>query len=387
MTNLILILIIFLQSFLIIHPMLKRKFFHNNEKMINKNQTITINRDLVLKSSIKMVKSKKIVMSFNDEESLYVVLSGVKNKILFKNPNKNYAYFNFPLAFLLNGLIDYYISFQDGAVLIEVQKKCETLVDQTGRLKFNIDKLDQAYFGLVFLKLYKITENFSYLLAAEQIFNDIQKFKSKTGLYNYRKDLEVFFIDSVGLVCPFLVEYAKFTDDKSIMDEAEIQVKFALENCIENDLGFTFHAVDLRNNQKLGSVNWSRGMGWFLLGLSSIAKEGNNIRFLDILKQYKDLLNKFKEKHGFWAQFLGHNDDSSIDSSATLMFTYAFKSCNAILEDHISVQDLCEKCLDQHGNVLYSSGDTIYMNKYSKVKGQSELSQGLMLSILAGVLE
>lgn len=40
-------------------------------------------------------------------------------------------------------------------------------------------------------------------------------------------------------------------------------------------------------------------------------------------------------------------------------------------------------CLTQHIRVPVNTGDTIYINKYSRVKSVSELGQGILLSIIA----
>jgi hypothetical protein len=126
-------------------------------------------------------------------------------------------------------------------------------------------------------------------------------------------------------------------------------------------------------------------MGWFLLGLSSVAFRSKDPSFYAALKRSAEVINSLREAHGHWPQFLGHTNDTTIDSSGTLMFMYTFQKCKLWSIDSSELIELAAQCVDRHGWVMESSGDTIYINKYSRVKGRSELSQGLMLSVIAGM--
>lgn len=340
-------------------------------------------KQLVLHQAYTMLSSKRVQMSFNDDYSLYALLANLKNRLLGKNSHHIYTYFNFPLAFLLLGLLDQYEDNLDISILQRIEIKLKDLITIDGKLKFKVDKVDQATFGLVFLRLYKLTKKEVYLQASHLIYEYIKLFKKDDGLYRYRKELDVFFIDTIGLVCPFLVHYADITGDESIRVDAEYQVQFALKHCAEPNHGLVFHAFDLMYKQPLGSINWSRGMGWLLLGLSSVAQKSRNTEFMTAMNHYLNVLAELKENHGFWAQFLGHTDDRQIDASGSLMFLYAFRNCEILSIDNALIQSLAAECIDKDGRVMMVSGDTIYINKYSKVKGASELGQGLMLSILA----
>lgn len=347
-----------------------------------KVQEINVIKNKVLQQAYKMLLSKSIQMSFNDDKSLYTLLATWKNRLLGKKSHHVYTYFNFPLAFLLLGLLDQYESANKKEALDKVERKVTDLVTNEGQLKFKVDKVDQATLGLVFLRLYQITKKKHYLEASKIIYKYISLFKKEDGLYRYRKELDVFFIDTVGLLCPFLILYADITSNENIKIDAERQVQFALEYCTESRQGLAFHAYDLIHNQPLGSVNWARGMGWLLLGLSSVAINSSNKKFMDSMVDYLKILNNLKEDYGFWAQFLGHTNDKTIDSSGSLIFLYSFSKCGLINIDESLIKSLANLCIDLDGKVQMVTGDTIYINKYSRVKGISELGQGLMLSIL-----
>lgn len=342
----------------------------------------------IVKASLKMLKNERTVMSFNDEDSLYIKLARLKAWLRRDNKHKNYAYFNFPLAFLFLGVLDTYERSGETTLLNKIVDKCENFVSKDGELLFNFDKVDQATFGLVFLRLYTITKAQKYLIAANKIYAHVLSFVGDDGILRYRKGVNVAFIDTIGLVCPFLVMYSEVADNEQAFILAEKQVKNVMDRGLESNGILPFHAIDLTLDMPIGSVNWGRGIGWWVLGLAPLAAksckdEPNN--YLITLQKLIKFLDAARLDKEYWSQFIGHTNDNTIDSSATLMFLFA--SQQAGIKDIKSQEllNIIKYCVDSSGIVLNSSGDTMYINKYSRAKGASELTQGLMLSLLSKV--
>jgi rhamnogalacturonyl hydrolase YesR len=340
------------------------------------------------KTSLRMLKNKRAIMSFNDEDSLYVKLARVKAWLKRDNRHKNYAYFNFPLAFLLLGLLDRYESSGDTKLLEDIEQKCTELVSSSGQLIFTFDKVDQAMFGLVFLRLYTIARAKKYLTASNEIYKNVLSYVGDDDIVRYRKGVDVAFIDTIGLVCPFLIMYADITDCKFARVLAEKQVNHVLDTGLDKDGILPFHAVDLNLNAPLGSINWGRGIGWWVLGLAPLAAKSDKDhpnKYFTALQKILAFLERARLDNEYWPQFIGHTNDNTIDSSATLMFLLATQQAGI---RHIESQELLSvigRCVDSSGKVINASGDTIYINKYSRVKGASELAQGLMLSLISEV--
>ena len=383
MATILLLSIVVLQAALIAYPLIRRRFLSHVD-VVHVADVQHLKR-MIGWAANKMLYSGRIKMSFSDDDSLYALLSRVKNRILCKHSGYEYAYFNFPGAFLMLGAIDTYNKTRDIELWGGIQKMCGNLLDASGTLKFDFNKIDQAVFGLVFVRLYQIMGEEHYLGGAHQIYDQMQQFKSDDGLYRYRDGVDVFFVDTVGLVCPFLVEYSKVAGVTPAMADAVRQVEFALSCCIEPQRGLAYHAFDLKRRQPLGSVNWARGMGWLLLGLSAVDSASRHERIRVALNRSAAVLEELREEHGYWPQFVGHTNDRGIDSSATLMFLYAFQRSGIWTIDSGEIAKLASQCVDRRGQIVRSSGDTIYINRYSRVKGPSELSQGLMMSVIAGM--
>ncbi len=340
------------------------------------------------KTSLRMLKNKRAIMSFNDEDSLYVKLARVKAWLKRDNRHKNYAYFNFPLAFLLLGLLDRYESSGDTKLLEDIEQKCTELVSSSGQLIFTFDKVDQAMFGLVFLRLYTIAQAKKYLTASNEIYKNVLSYVGDDDIVRYRKGVDVAFIDTIGLVCPFLIMYADITDCKSARVLAEKQVNHVLDTGLDKDGILPFHAVDLNLNAPLGSINWGRGIGWWVLGLAPLAAKSDKDhpnKYFTALQKILAFLERARLDNEYWPQFIGHTNDNTIDSSATLMFLLATQQAGIRDIESQELLSVIGRCVDSSGKVINASGDTIYINKYSRVKGASELAQGLMLSLISEV--
>lgn len=383
MISLLFIVIIFFLLSLLIYPLAKRKF-EKDFRMLDPKDIKSL-RSSVFAAANDMLSSRRVLMSFNDDESLYALLAILKDRLFGDKHHNDYSYFNFPIAYLMLGILDHYDATKNEKVLRSVVQKCDNLLDEAGFLKFSINKIDQATFGLVFLKLYELKKEVRYLTGAKQVYEELQAFKRDDGLYRYRLGIDVYFIDTVGLLCPFLVRYAEICCVSSALADADNQVNFALSSCVEPHYGLVYHAFDLDKEQPLGSVNWARGLGWFLLGLSAVVRDGGPSACKVALHRYAVFLENIKDTNNYWPQFLGHTNDMQIDSSGTLMFIYALQKSGVWTPCESQLIDLAKVCVDYKGRVAQSTGDTIYLNKYSRIKGPSELSQGLMLSVLSGL--
>ncbi len=69
---------------------------------------------------------------------------------------------------------------------------------------------------------------------------------------------------------------------------------------------------------KIGSTNWGRGIGWYLIGLNEVKR--TNDFFRNEYKALSEVLIKLRNADGFWSQFLGSSE--FFDASTTTMFLY-----------------------------------------------------------------
>ncbi|MFA0657106.1 glycoside hydrolase family 88 protein [Vibrio sp. 10N.222.49.C12] len=354
-----------------------------NRKNAEIDHNFDINKDklLVLKKAMVMLRSDNVSMSFDDDESTYAMMSRLKYFLLKKT--NNYSYINFPRAWLMIGLLDYYEAHKDESILNEVILSVDKLIDDSGSLSFEFNNIDQCLFGVVFLRLYLILNKDKYAISSHQVYKEIQSFLDTNGVYFYRKNSKVYFVDTIGMVCPFLYLYSTVFNVREAKDSASLQLDYWINFLMGNGHILPYHAYDIENKIPLGSCNWSRGIAWFMIGLSYGVKYESETLRPALVKKNNELLDKLatlQKNHGGWGQFLGHDNSNKIDASSTIMFLYAQKISGERVFDLAKYS--LKRCINSDGYIVSNSGDTIYINKYSRALDKSEVSQGLFLTLL-----
>lgn len=180
------------------------------------------------------------------------------------------------------------------------------------------------------------------------------------------------FVDTIGMVVPYLYWTQRYEQAKKQMDE--------YDQSLLNKI-FPSHAFDIRKKLPLGVFDWSRGCGWYILGLvESVGMEGTEDR---ILKLANALLPLQRNEGGF-GSFL-FVDSSRMESSGTVMIGLlmlkAFELTNC--EKYLASAQRCEKALmmatRRDGTVDYCQGDTHGIGNYSEVFSFMPFVQGMTL--------
>lgn len=375
-------LIIFVFYALEIHPYVTKKIKHRFY-MFEPNSSTPTYQKMLLKASLKMAKRETPKMSLADNTYFPIVLvrtlyTLVKNNNRLKN--------SFPRAFLLNGILD--SAFQkgnDAKLFSKVENNVLSFVSQLNT-RGRLDYIDQVSMGVVLLKLYQHTAKEDFKLACDKIIDYLKQETNEEGIIMYRKNEGFHYVDVLGMICPFLYLYAHTFQKNDLVSLANKQLLFYLENGMSSS-GLPFHAIELSNNMPLGSSNWGRGLGWFLLGLSSsiaytsINNNPEHERFEEKMKAIKSILDKTKHQH-FWGQFIGVSKKWSVDTSVSCMILYSLQVSGYQNGDLSDFYSFIKSKTSKDGLVDFTSGDTEDINVYSREFGNSELTQGLLLSIL-----
>lgn len=281
---------------------------------------------------------------------------------------------NYPGAFLLKGLFDYSLTEKKQ----DLHKFQEYFDNYILSSDYEIRRIDQVPVGLVALDLFKTTGENKYYDFSKKVFRYVESLMDEDGLLSYRKGQTNLLNDAIGLTVPFLVEYSQKVDGRGL-EIAQRQIQFYVDYGLSEEGYIPSHAVDKKRRIPIGSSNWGRGIGWYLIGLSSYYKETGEFE-----KEYRGLLNTLKalrNEQGLWGQFPGSKD--RFDASASLMFIFAELQNDPDAYSKSEVMSLMKNFISVGGEVLETSGDTYSANYYSSTFGKSELSQGLLLSIIS----
>lgn len=354
---------------------LRVRMMRKQERLVEK-----INDDYsatVLSLAIKMANSPKVTMVW--EESLYwkdILFNFFKNS----KAQQEFKMFNYPRAFLFLGISTYLKKHENQKQSNAFRNIFDRYIKENGEPAFLLTRIDQVPFGLVALHLYQINHDTKYLHFADCVFNFLEHSTDPTeNIIDYRPGLNVVLNDMLGLTIPFLLEFSRIKMNTRAKEIAEHQMTYYIKYGVDELTGIPSHGINKLSKTKVGSANWGRGIGWYLIGLTHCGKY--NKKYVENFDKIKTSILQLKTKHQVWTQFPGSS--AAFDASTTLMFWYTMILNDKTVINKTEVFALLKNHLTIDGEILQTSGDTLGLNEYSKAFGKSELSQGLLLLILA----
>ena len=199
-------------------------------------------------------------------------------------------------------------------------------------------------------------------------------------------------LDSLGMISNFCYLYDEVFHTDILSKVAQKLLDTMEHNCVDPDTGFLYHSYNYVDGKTEGVSTWGRGIGWYLLGLTSyVQKFGLKAdRLVDILGR----IYAGQDEAGFLY------DDVKlkrhVDSSPTCMAAYCMALCidnNIIEEEELSrfyasfsksVLALLS-CVNKNGEVLNCSGECAKAGEYSRDFG-NYFSQGYTLMLFQLIL-
>ena len=191
-----------------------------------------------------------------------------------------------------------------------------------------------------------------------------------SGTIPYRSNKkDIRYVDTIGMTCPFLYSSGM----EALADRQIDEYDQALYNGI-----FPFHAFSLSSHLPMGVCDWSRGVGWYILGIIESGKQEERI-----LKLAEEMLS-LQHPDGCFGYFL-FNSESRPESSGTalagLLFIRAYQICKDprfIIAAKKTEQALM-RMTRRDGSVDYSQGDTEGIGAYSPLFDIMPFTQGMTL--------
>ena len=189
-----------------------------------------------------------------------------------------------------------------------------------------------------------------------QLVSAFEEVFRNEGSVPYRENSpDIRYVDTIGLICPFLYLMGK----DLLADRQLVEYDCALYEGV-----FPFHAYNIKENLPMGVCDWSRGMGWYILGL--LESEYNQDRVLRLSRGVRDL----PRVDGSFGCFL-FNPHSPRESSGTALAGLLFgKAYELSLDD--SYLEAAEKCAGalmtmtrRDGTLDFAQGDTVGIALYS----------------------
>lgn len=132
--------------------------------------------------------------------------------------------------------------------------------------------------------------------------------------------------DDLFMSVPFLLRYAKLTNDEKYYDDAADQVILFYEKLFDPEVNLYYHGW-FSDNGENSVAHWGRANGWVIWAITEallyLPKEHNDYsKILDIYKNHIQGLIPFQNENGRWHQVID-KPDSYEETSSTAMFTLA----------------------------------------------------------------
>jgi rhamnogalacturonyl hydrolase YesR len=248
--------------------------------------------------------------------------------------------------------------------------------------------------GSICLYLHKVTGEQKYLDECNRLYKFItNRPTDHDGGIPYRSSSDDIFIDSIGMICPFLAEYGKLTGDNDATNIAIRQLKNFIKYGFDRSSNLPYHGYNLDYNIKCGIIGWGRGLGWFLIGLTGVLinldKTHKDYQYLHdvLISTISTVMSYQDETGGFHWQL--HCLDEPLDSSATSMILYAASNClnDGIIpkkyQTHISLgmKYLCSQACNK--GVFSCSAECGGFSKYPQEYNSYPWSIGPTLAVLS----
>lgn len=245
--------------------------------------------------------------------------------------------------------------------------------------------VDYGILGYAFLKNSK---NSVFLKPAmDELLKLVLAHKGKDGLVAYSGRSSIRYVDTIGLVCPFLTLYGKTYNSPEIAELAVQQIEKYVEQGMFKDTWLPVHSYHVETGLPVGVYGWGRGTGWFVLGLIDTYLELEDVmlkqRLEKIIQGVAENLLKFQWKDGGFGIFLQLDDH--YDSSATATLSYFYAQCFQIFgkeEYRLVVEKSHQKLMKftrRDGALDYCQGDTVDVGIFSQRMDIMPFAQGMLL--------
>lgn len=306
--------------------------------------------------------SLKLDCSQMKKQEFHGVVEDVFN--MFELNGGSDCFNNYYEAYNYVGLSQYAVKSHNKELLTSLREKADGWIGQDGQLNYELVKIDQCPIGIFYLNLYSTFDDVRYLKVAGQIYDFLLSKRMDDGLIPYN-NTEINLSDALGMIVPFLMEYHYHTGDSLSRVIAQRNIEIYRKYATDYYTHLPFHGYDISTKSKLGSCNWGRGIGWYLLAIA-YCDEMND----DVLWNSVQALP--------YTQF--PMSSNTFDSSTALLFEiYKQKMDKSRQLDLQFIKPHIRK----NGIVADCSGDTYGLNEYSKSFGNSELCNGLFLMLVS----
>jgi len=263
---------------------------------------------------------------------------------------------------------------------------------------WNNPNVDKALLSYSLLNIDNLSESERKFVCefAEKTKSDLLNILCGNTTIPYRKNSPgIRFVDTLGFVCPFLVNYGSLNKDESLLKLSELQIR-EYRSFFHPTLNLPPHAYNIHNACPMGVYDWGRGIGWYILSLTESRRSMIKFNRMDsefyhyvcnLIKELADTVSHFQKKNGGFSMFIT-NENSQYESSATVMSGLLFVDAYEVTGDakYLLAARRTVKALmsvtQRNGAVDLCQGDTKGVALYSTRLSIMPFVQGLSVLLV-----
>ncbi|ROI09224.1 hypothetical protein EGI11_07370 [Chryseobacterium sp. H3056] len=233
-----------------------------------------------------------------------------------------------------------------------------------------------------------------YRTALDETWQMILSLQGEDGTVAYKPYVKHYrFVDTIGFICPFLVNYGIKFNVPEAVDLAVKQITAYQKYGMMTQENIPFHTYNVDTRIPVGLSGWGRGLGWYVIGLIDTwhALPDGHPQKMEleklVIKTARSAM-KFQEQNGAF-HWLLFDRGSRLDSSTAATLTWFFTLASQIPEINKVCLAAREKALDylmsvtrRSGAVDFSQGDTKGIGVYSQNFDILPFTQGFVLRTL-----
>lgn len=202
------------------------------------------------------------------------------------------------------------------------------------------------------------------------------------------------YVDTVGLVCPFLAAYGLAYGREDCVDLAVRQIEAYDRHGLHPELQLPYHAYAAGDGRPLGLCGWGRGLAWYAIGLADVWRllPASDRRKTELEARAARLARaaaRFQQPDGSW-RWTVTRPETRADSSATAALAWFLLRAAAASGAPEDARDRALKALAylrgvtrRGGAVDFAQGDTRDIGVYAQRFDVLPFAQGFALRAAA----
>jgi unsaturated rhamnogalacturonyl hydrolase len=293
-------------------------------------------------------------------------------------------------AALVLGLSATYARTNDENTKKQIDKYVNRKIKSDGHFINPITESDGVILGYAFIQTLWLDHQ-KLKPAYDSLWHLIKELKGDHATVTYKRHTQKFrYVDTLGFICPFLIEYGQKFAVPEAVDLAIAQLEeFNTYGMYPNQF-IPCHTYATKTKLPVGLFGWGRGLGWYAIGLIDAWRALDDSHpkkqiMTQWVEQFACMAMSFQRENGSWG-WLVMSENAQADSSATATLAWFLTNASSISTIQNESKQSAEKAIHylmkvtrRDGAIDFSQGDTKGIGIHSQEFDILPFTQGFAL--------